>query len=516
MAVPGQQSGKILAIYGYGEKSRQGHKIVVMPNENQCLVHYRPLGMRIALTSCSMLAPLVTVPLLFMLAILLVLSLHAAWTILFEGGSLILSNCLTIFALATAAVAMLGVTGWIAAVSGDDRISMSREGICFPLFMAPWLRLRRQRPWSDITAVELIDSGARRRWLAIFFKSGGHIKLSVEAFNSTDLETLLLACDVCAGQTRIDSNVLGLRQELKKHNQQIGSLSYTEMWEHELGQRFHATVFVPLEPDSRLQGDRLKIIRQLAFGGLSAIYLAQRDGRELMIVKEAVIPPGADAQKKAKAVEMFEREAVLLAGIHHPDIAAVLDHFVEGGRNYLVLEYINGLNLRQVVAHKGCQNEVDVLRWSRQIAGILNYLHNRIPPIIHRDLTPENLILKENGEIVLIDFGAANELLGTATGTIVGKQAYIAPEQFRGKASPQSDIYALGGTMHFLLTGQNPLALKTCRPKELLPTLDDATDNLVRRCTAQDQNNRPQSSFLMDEIDTIMNALQAETALSKN
>jgi len=86
--------------------------------------------------------------------------------------------------------------------------------------------------------------------------------------------------------------------------------------------------------------------------------------------------------------------------------------------------------------------------------------------VIHRDFTPDNLVLQNDGKLVAIDFGAANEFIGNATGTFVGKHAYIAPEQFRGKASPQSDLYAMGGTLYYLLTGEDPLALSVSDPAE--------------------------------------------------
>src|SRR5207237_6197438 len=124
-------------------------------------------------------------------------------------------------------------------------------------------------------------------------------------------------------------------------------------------------------------------------------------------------------------------------------------------------------NIRQ----NGAQKETTVLKWAAEVAEILTYLHKRNPPIIHRDLTPDNLVLKNEGTVHLIDFGAANQFVGTATGTLVGKQAYIAPEQLRGKADLQSDLYSLGGTLHYLLTGKDPIPLMVAHPNEVLPDI---------------------------------------------
>jgi serine/threonine protein kinase len=220
----------------------------------------------------------------------------------------------------------------------------------------------------------------------------------------------------------------------------------------------------------------------------------------MVVIKEAVVPANADEHTHAKAAELFDREARLLIKLDHPHIAKVFDHFPEDNRSYMVLEYIRGQDLRQLVKQNGAQPEEIVLNWARQIASILSYLHSQDPPIIHRDLTPDNLVRKEDDTITLIDFGAANEFVGNATGTLVGKQAYIAPEQLRGKANPESDIYALGGTMYFLLTGKDPEALMSSHPKHLDPEISDNLDALVASCTEMESEDRPKSAAILAQI----------------
>src|SRR5262249_51278705 len=117
----------------------------------------------------------------------------------------------------------------------------------------------------------------------------------------------------------------------------------------------------------------------------------------------------------------------------------------------------------------------------------------------------------EDGEVFLIDFGAANEYVGVATGTLVGKQAYIAPEQFRGKAAPQSDIYALGGTMHFLLTGEDPQALSSSHPRAINKNVSDAIDELVAEATRLELADRIASAH---ELSDRISALLPGTVLS--
>jgi len=379
----------------------------------------------------------------------------------------------------------------LAAFFEDDRITVGKEGISFPIRFLAALGFRRERLWSDLSDVLLINGDtAERNLLCLKFHSGGEVHLDASAISKSDTEQFLLATEVWGKGANRPAELIAYQTRLQNENRGVDHLSYTQMWEEELSRRFSATSFVPLEPERVLQGGRYKIIRQLAFGGLSAIYLAQKDGIELVVLKEAVVPANADQESRKKATELFDREARLLIKLNHPNIARVYDHFAEENRNYLVLEYIRGQDLRQFVKQNGPQPEQLVLRWAAQIASILDYLHEQSPPIIHRDLTPDNLVHKDDETIVLIDFGAANEFVGTATGTLVGKQAYIAPEQLRGKATILSDVYALGGTLHFLLTGKDPEALMTSHPIQLQP-ISPKLDDIIAACTEMEESDRP-------------------------
>jgi serine/threonine-protein kinase len=272
------------------------------------------------------------------------------------------------------------------------------------------------------------------------------------------------------------------------------------MWEEELRRRFCTTAFIPLEPGTHIRNGSLKVIRHLALGGLSALYLCQLQDKQLVVIKEAVIPEDATESTRDKAREMFDREATLLMKLNHPNIVKVLDNFVDNGRNYMMLEYVNGQDLRQFVKQNGPQKEHVVLEWAITVANILKHLHEQDPPILHRDLTPDNLVLRSDGQIVLIDFGAANEFIGNATGTFVGKQSFIAPEQFRGKACTGSDIYAFGCTLYFMLTGKEPEALSTSAPKEVVESISDDLNEFVVSCTEMEPRDRFASAAQMIPI----------------
>jgi serine/threonine protein kinase len=291
-----------------------------------------------------------------------------------------------------------------------------------------------------------------------------------------------------------------LRHKLIRANASSNQKSHTALWEEELSSHFAATNFVPLPTGKTMQFQGIKVISQLASGGMSAIYLAERAGK-LVVLKESVLPLLTDEKMKAKARELFRREAVLQMRLDHPRIAKLHDHFVENERDYLVLEYVPGKTLREHGLASGPQNEDTVLDIARQICEILVYLHGQDPPVIHRDLTPDNLVITPDGRVFLIDFGAANQFVGTATGTIIGKQVYIAPEQFRGKATCSSDIYSLGVTLYFLLTGKEPGALSVSHPRHERPELSGAVDELVASCTQLESVDRPATAAnILDRI----------------
>ncbi|MCC6976891.1 MAG: serine/threonine protein kinase [Candidatus Melainabacteria bacterium] len=390
----------------------------------------------------------------------------------------------------------------IAAVCEDDRLLVSKEGFAFPLLFLPMLKFRRERMWSDLKEARLLISDSQMQSkeklphgkLDLHFNSGGHVDIPLKSLKRSDLERLLLSLEVWGTSCNRTPELIAFHDQLQNENLGIEKLSYTQMWEEELSRRFSATAFVPLEPDRKLQGGRVKIVKQLAFGGLSAIYLAQLNEKDMVVVKEAVIPEGTDDKAREKAMELFAREAQFLIRLDHDQIAKVFDHFHEEGRHYLLLEYVRGQDLRQLVKQNGPQPTAHVVKWAHEIAGILNYLHEQAPPIIHRDLTPENIVLNENGSVKLIDFGAANEFVGTATGTLVGKQAYMAPEQLRGKASTLSDIYSLGGTLHYLLTAKDPEPLSESSPRELRPDVPDELDKMVLKLTSMEDSERPKSA----------------------
>ncbi len=202
-----------------------------------------------------------------------------------------------------------------------------------------------------------------------------------------------------------------------------------------------------------------QVLRTLGRGGMGTTYLAWDRNRTiknapmLLVLKEM----NADMARIAKARELFEREARILKSLEHKGIPKYYDFFVENNRKYIVMELIHGHNLEQLVNQRGATDALRTINWMIQVCDIVEYLHNLEPPLVHRDIKPANLMLRNlDSRLMLLDFGAVKEL-GTALETRIGVEGYSAPEQYRGKPCPQSDIYGIGTTIIFLLTSQTPM-----------------------------------------------------------
>ena len=390
-----------------------------------------------------------------------------------------------------------------------SKLQIDKNGIEFPMEFLSARVPSRYFAWKEIKSVAVVNDVSAPQWqkkkLVFSGGQGQNWPVDLSRIEESELEQLLVSIDVFAPHALQDFSVGELKNDLKQsiregQNKLLGvadGSTYTELWEEELSRRFRAAAFMPLEVGMIMRNGKLTIVRHLALGGLSAVYLAQLDGGKLVTVKESVVPEDVNDEIKEKAREMFAREASLLMRLNHANIVPVLDYFVEQGRSYLMLDYMSGQDLRQYVRQNGPVRDSIVIDWGYQIAEVMAYLHTQDPPILHRDLTPDNLIVRGDGQIVVIDFGAANEFLGNATGTFVGKQSYIAPEQFRGKATTQSDIYAFGGTLYYLLTGKDPEALSQCQPEKIKENISYPLGQLVKSCTSLEAAERPQSAALL-------------------
>jgi predicted Ser/Thr protein kinase len=416
-------------------------------------------------------------------------------------------NVLVIFWAAGLSLVSFAFRGSRSRQRTGQSVAVNSRGIEFGEEQNKQLLERLQRSWSDLHAVDLegvFGSSDIRNWkglpgcfLTFDFKSGGGADLDLGQMSRKEVENLLLCIERSADQSVLSKRALLFERQLLAADNDVPA-SYTAIWTDALESQFGATHFTPLGTGTALKSGRYQIRMQLASGGLSAVYLAQEKRAGMVVIKESVLPLDTKGRTRAKAKELFEREAEILAKLNHPQIAKVLDYFDEDGRDYIVLQYIPGASLRQLVAAEPEKVRKNINSWAAQMANILLYLHELEPPIIHRDLTPDNLLVGTDDRIALIDFGASNEFVGSATGTLIGKQAYIPPEQFRGKAEPKSDIYAFGATLYFLLTGKDPVPLSNSHPGAVLRTVPPELDDLVARCTRLDSPERPDAKELVE------------------
>jgi serine/threonine protein kinase len=210
-----------------------------------------------------------------------------------------------------------------------------------------------------------------------------------------------------------------------------------------------------LEPDIIING-RYRVAEKIGQGGMGAVYEATDERlRNRVALKQTLVE--GEAFSRA-----FEREAQLLAGLRHPALPRVIDHFVDGRGQFLVMDFIEGEDLAGLLKARGGPFPVaEVLRWADLLLDALEYLHNHNPPIVHRDIKPQNLKLTPRGELILLDFGLAK---GSAAGgqptrsSLFGYTPQFAPlEQVQGTGTDaRSDIYSIGATLYNLLTGQPP------------------------------------------------------------
>lgn len=229
---------------------------------------------------------------------------------------------------------------------------------------------------------------------------------------------------------------------------------------------------VPMKAGTVLR-TRYKVQRIIGQGGMGCIYLAEDlrlEGR-LCAVKEVEYDRALPEEMLKEARDQFQREATVLARLDHPNLPKVSDVFSIRDRDYLVMDYVPGKDLRQLMMDAR-QNETflpekDVLNWASQLADALKFLHTQEPPILHRDIKPSNLKLTPNGLVKLVDFGLVKMLApGEVTITVLqgqGTALYTPLEQYGGDSGhtdARSDIYAFGGTLYHLLTNEPPINVR--------------------------------------------------------
>lgn len=263
--------------------------------------------------------------------------------------------------------------------------------------------------------------------------------------------------------------------------------------------------------DTVLQ-NRYLILRPLKQGGMGAVYLAkdQRLGNTVALKETFFADEGL--------LKAFEREARLLAGLRHPALPRVSDHFAEGNGQFLIMEFIPGDDLEEMLQQRGYAfSPEEVFRWADQLLDALDYLHTQSTPIIHRDIKPQNLKLTDRGQIILLDFGLAKGSTGdgsrvTSNKSVFGYTPSYAPlEQIQGAGTgARSDLYSLAATLYHLVTNVAPTdalsrasAVLNGQPDPLLPAdevnphVSAAAAAILTSAMALNREQRPVSAAAM-------------------
>jgi serine/threonine-protein kinase len=269
-----------------------------------------------------------------------------------------------------------------------------------------------------------------------------------------------------------------------------------------------------LQPGTVLRR-RYRIEAAIGQGGMGSVYLAEDlrlEGRKCA-VKAVRIDPNIEPALIAELQHQFSREASILARLDHPNLPKVSDYFSEDELDYIVMDYVAGKNLKELMdeARRNGQFlvEAEVLSWARQLCDALEYMHSQDPPVLHRDIKPSNIKLTPTGLVKLVDFGLVKLLSKDMSQTITvlqgrGTAAYTPLEQYGEDDShtdTRSDIYALGATLYHLLTNTppadarqrflNPAALAP--PRQHNPAISESVERALIAAIAMHPDDRPSS-----------------------
>jgi serine/threonine protein kinase len=286
--------------------------------------------------------------------------------------------------------------------------------------------------------------------------------------------------------------------------------------------------FRRLPAGTLLSSGRYNIEKSIAAGGMGAVYRAidVRFDDEPCAVKEMLDDFQKDVDR-SQAVEWFKREAKLLLKLNHPCIPRVRDFFFENDRHYLVMDFIDGRTLAEILAKEGNVpgldgahgvSEARARSWAQQLCNVLGYLHRQNPPIIFRDLKPSNIMITDQDEIKLIDFGIARTFQSQRQSTIIMTIGYAPPEQLHGMPEPRSDLYALGASLHRVLThhdaANNKPGIFSFPPvRSLRPDISPAFEQVVMKALAPAVEHRWSGAAEMERAIMNLPPLSAQVQL---
>lgn len=241
---------------------------------------------------------------------------------------------------------------------------------------------------------------------------------------------------------------------------------------------------------------KYEILKEIGHGGMSTVYLAMDKNLNKQWAVKEIRKNGNDANDLS-VVNSLQAEADLMKKLDHPALPRIVDIINNAETICIIMDYIEGETLEKIISEYGAQPEETVIGWAMQLCDALQYLHSQKPPIIYRDMKPANVMLNPEGNLKVIDFGIAREYKekSLADTTTLGTRGYCPPEQYGKQTDARSDIYALGMTMHHLLTGQDPRlpGYEYASIRQYRSELSSSLERIVDKCVAIDPENRYQS-----------------------
>lgn len=356
--------------------------------------------------------------------------------------------------------------------------------------------IARMLPWSDRLVFMMLAPEMSKGWHTVGCDRAT-LDMDLDGIaSSDDRKRLQIGLTRFLPSYRIEPTV---SDEL---NLSLKVETYTDIWFDALSQSTARLRDGELSDDTFVCDKKYKIERTIGAGGQATAYeasVAHVSDKFRVVLKEFVLPAQAGIKVRKRVLENIQKEATLLKKLTHPNIVKLLDFFVEDQRAYLVLEHINGVTLKQRIEDGGALTDAQAAPLAITMCQILEYLHSSKPPVVHRDFTPDNLMLVGGTSIKLIDFNVAQQLEANSTKTVVGKHAYIPPEQFRGQATEQSDIYALGATLAFLLTGVEPTPILQSHPQKINAGVSSELNAIVAKATTLEASGRYANAAEMRE-----------------
>ena len=254
-----------------------------------------------------------------------------------------------------------------------------------------------------------------------------------------------------------------------------------------------------LEIGSVIDG-KYKILNKIGQGGMSVVYLAMNERANKQWAIKEVRKEGISDANFEVIKQGLVAEVDMLKKLNHPHLPSIIDVIDGDGSFLIVMDYIEGVSLNKKLKEAGPLSQDDVIKWGKQLCDVLGYLHSRKRPIIYRDMKPANVMLKPDGNVMLIDFGTAREFKAGSNADdtqCLGTRGYAAPEQYggAGQTDARTDIFCLGATLYHLVTGHNPseYPYEMYPIRQFNPTLSSGLESIILKCTRKNPDERYQS-----------------------